>query len=274
MVQSVRIFANMRTYKAIIVDDELHIREAMQMLLEQNCPEVEVCGLASSVREARHILAEEAVELIFLDISMPVEDGFVLLEEIGTTDYAIVFVTAHQEYALKALRANAIDYLLKPINALELQEAVGKAIAYLELRRNKNEAKEVYHESISGLMDQIRQPKSYIDKITVPEQFGFRIVKVCDIMYLEADSNYTILHFSGLNKIVATRSLGDFGKILEEPEFFRIHKSTIINMRFLQAYSSYQGNFAELTDGTRLIISRRRLNEFKEAVSHFSRLVE
>jgi two-component system LytT family response regulator len=264
----------MRTYKTIVVDDELHIREAMELLLKQHCPDVEVCGMAASVREARKLIAADDIELIFLDIFMPVEDGFVLLEEIGATDYAIIFVTAHQEFALKALRANAIDYLLKPINALELQEAVNKAIAYLELRRSKQEVREVYQESITGLIDQISQPKSCVEKITVPEQFGFRIVKVCEIMYLEADSNYTILHFSGLNKIVATRSLGDFGKILDEPEFFRIHKSTIINMRFLQAYSSYQGNFAELTDGTRLIISRRRLNEFKEAVNHFSKLVE
>jgi len=121
---------------------------------------------------------------------------------------------------------------------------------------------------------QLKAASKPIEKITVPEQFGFQIVKVCDIMYLEADSNYTILHFSGLSKIVATRSLGDFAKILEGPDFFRIHKSTLINLRFLKAYNSYQGNFAELTDGTRLNISRRKIQEFKEAVSHISKLVE
>ena len=100
------------------------------------------------------------------------------------------------------------------------------------------------------------------------------MLNVSDIMYLQADSNYTIIHLSGLNKIVATRSLGDFEKILNDPAFFRIHKSTIINMNFLQAYSSYEGNFAELNDGTRLSISRRKLNEFREAVKHFSKSVE
>jgi two-component system LytT family response regulator len=93
-------------------------------------------------------------------------------------------------------------------------------------------------------------------------------------MYLQADSNYTILHLSGLDKIVATRSMCEFEKILENSMFFRIHKSTIINMNFLKAYSSYEGNFAELTDGTRLSISRRKLIEFREAVKQFSKSIE
>jgi two-component system LytT family response regulator len=90
-------------------------------------------------------------------------------------------------------------------------------------------------------------------------------------MYLQADSNYTILHLSGLDKIVATRSLGEFEKILEHPAFVRIHKSTIINMNYLRAYSSYEGNFAELNDGTKLSISRGKLNDFREAIKHFSK---
>jgi len=93
-------------------------------------------------------------------------------------------------------------------------------------------------------------------------------------MYLQADSNYTILHISGLDKIVATRALGEFEHMLDHPMFFRIHKSTIINLNFLKAYSSYQGNFAELTDGTRLSISRRKVNEFRDAVKDFSRSLE
>jgi two-component system LytT family response regulator len=97
------------------------------------------------------------------------------------------------------------------------------------------------------------------------------VLNVAEIMYLEADSNYTIFHLSGFNKIVAARTMGDFEKILDTPEFFRIHKSTIINMNFLKAYSSYQGDFAELTDGTRLNISRRKMNEFLEALSHFAK---
>jgi two-component system LytT family response regulator len=113
-----------------------------------------------------------------------------------------------------------------------------------------------------------------ISRITVTEQFGFRMVNVADLMYLQADSNYTILHLSGLDKIVSTRSLGEFEKILDRPDFFRIHKSTIINLNYLIAYSSYEGNFAELVDGTRLSISRRKLNDFREVVKHFSKSMD
>jgi two-component system, LytTR family, response regulator len=264
----------MNSYKAIIVDDEYNLREVMNTLLTEYCPQIAVCGTAASAEEARGLLRKQQIDLIFLDISMPQEDGFSFLQSIESENYAIIFVTAYQEYALKAIRASAVDYLLKPVNANELVEAVDKAIHYLMIRRQKKEARLIYEESLSMLDTQLKAASKPIEKITVPEQFGFQIVKVCDIMYLEADSNYTILHFSGLSKIVATRSLGDFAKILEGPDFFRIHKSTLINLRFLKAYNSYQGNFAELTDGTRLNISRRKIQEFKEAVSHISKLVE
>lgn len=265
---------HMKTYNTLVIDDEFHIREAVQLLLEQNCPELHITGLAASASEGRQILDRNPVDLIFLDIAMPGEDGFAFLNSIEIGKYAVIFVTAYQEYALKALKANAIDYLLKPLNALELRGAVDKAIAWLEERKTNESAADTYNESLANLGKMMKTNSQCVEKITVPEQFGFQIVKVCDIMYLEADSNYTILHFSGLSKIVATRSLGDFEKILEGPDFFRIHKSTLINLKFLKAYSSYQGNFAELTDGTRLSISRRKVQEFKEAVSHISKLVE
>jgi two-component system LytT family response regulator len=263
-----------KQYSAIIIDDERNIREALQALIEEYCPEIKICGLAASASEGRELLKSNEVDFIFLDISMPKEDGFAFLRSIPKENYGIIFATAYEEYALRALKASAIDYLLKPINAMELREAVSKAIQYHELRQNKAEARKIYQDSLDNLHEHIYSEGKTITKITVAEQFGFRMVNVSDIMYLQADSNYTIIHLSGLNKIVATRSLGDFEKILSDPAFFRIHKSTIINMSFLQAYSSYEGNFAELNDGTRLSISRRKLNEFREAVRHFSKSLD
>jgi two-component system LytT family response regulator len=243
-------------------------------MLRDHCPEIKLCGSASSAAEGRQLLDEEAVDFIFLDISMPKEDGFAFLKSIPKENYGIIFVTAYEEYALRALKASAIDYLLKPVNPIELREAVTKAIQFHELRKVRAEARSIYHESLENLHDQVESGSKPIDKITISEQFGFRMVKVADLMYLEADSNYTILHLSGLDKIVATRSLGEFEKILDSPDFFRIHKSTIINMNYLKGYSSYEGNFAELSDGTMLNISRRKLNEFREAIKHFSKSVE
>jgi two-component system LytT family response regulator len=263
-----------KQYSAIIIDDERNIREALGVLLAEYCPEIHLCGSAASAAEGRELLKKHEVDFIFLDISMPGEDGFSFLKSIPKENYGIIFATAYQEYALKALKASAIDYLLKPINPIELREAVSKAIQYFELRQSKAEIRKVYHESLDNLHDQIHSEEKQITKITVTEQFGFRMVNVNDLMYLQADSNYTILHLSGLNKIVSTRSLGEFENILEHPAFFRIHKSTIINMNFLQGYSSYEGNYAELSDGTRLSISRRKLNEFREAVKQFSKSLD
>ena len=264
----------MKQYTAIIIDDERNVREALAHLITQHCTPINVCGLASSAEEGRELLKIHPVDFIFLDIRMPKEDGFTFLRSIPGEKYGVIFTTAHEEYALNALKANAIDYLLKPINHLELCEAINKAIHYYELRHTRSEILAIYRESLNNLPEQFHQEQTKIETITVAEQFGFRMVKVCEIMYLQADSNYTIIHLSGLNKIVATRSLGDFEKLLAHPLFFRIHKSTIINMNFLHAYSSYEGNFAELNDGTQLSISRRKLNEFREAVKLFSKSLD
>ena len=268
------IFGMMKNYRAIIIDDERNIREALEIMLGQNCPDIDLVGTAASASEGRELLKFHAVDIIFLDISMPGEDGFTFLTTIPKENYSIIFVTAYQEYALKALKASAIDYLLKPVNPIELKEAVSKAIQFHALRKNREDVRKVYQESLDDLQEHMRSEDKPITKITVAEQFGFRVLKVDEIMYLEADSNYSIIHLSGLNKIVATRTLGDFEKVLDSPEFFRIHKSIIININFLKGYSSYEGNFAELTDGTKLSISRRKMIEFREAIKHFSKSID
>jgi len=261
----------MKQYNALVIDDEKIIRRALVLLLAEYCPEISVCGSAGSAQEGRELLKSHEVDFIFLDISMPKEDGFTFLRSIQKENYGIIFVTAFEEYALRALKASAIDYLLKPVNGLDLREAVSKAIQYHELRQSRAEVRKIYHESLDNLHENIHSEEKLITKITVREQFGFRMVNVSDLMYLQADSNYTILHLSGFDKIVATRLLGEFEKILDHPAFIRIHKSTIINMNYMRAYSSYEGNFAELNDGTKLSISRGKLNDFREAIKHFSK---
>ncbi|MBU1014013.1 MAG: LytTR family DNA-binding domain-containing protein [Bacteroidetes bacterium] len=263
----------MDTYQAIIIDDERNLCEALEIMLKQNCPNVMLCGIANSAKVGRQLLAENKVDLIFLDIKMPGEDGFAFLNTISAEDYAVIFTTAYQEFALKAIKANAIAYLLKPINSEDLQVSVNKAISYLVLRKNKEEVKQLYNESLNNLRLQLKDSSLHTDKITIFEQSGFRILEVKLIRYLEADGNYTIIHLSGLDKIVSTKSLGEFGKILDQPVFFRIHKSFIINMNYLKGYSNYQGSFAIIDDNTKLSISRRRINEFKQLINYFSKSI-
>jgi two-component system LytT family response regulator len=261
----------MRSFKAIVIDDERNVREALQALLQEFCPEIDVVGTAASAHEGRELLGKNDVDFIFLDISMPREDGFEFLQSINRENYGVIFITAFEEYALNAIKASAIDYLLKPVNPLELREAVHKAIKFSELRKGSIERKPGQSESGEAPPEPAKPDPGPVEKITVADQFGFRMVKVAELMYLEADSNYTILHLSGLEKIVATRTLGEFEKLLNNRIFFRIHKSILINLNYLRAFSSYEGYFAELTDGTRLSISRRKVNEFREAVRQLAK---
>ena len=259
----------MKEYVAIIIDDEKNIREALTTLLEQYCPEIRVCGTADSASEGRKLLEANEVDFIFLDISMPREDGFTFLRSISNKDYGIIFATAHQEHALRALKANAIDYLLKPIHPVELKEAVAKAIRNQELRRNHSEIQTVFNQSLDNLQENIQSKSSHVTRITVAEQFGFRIVNTDEIIYLEADSNYTTLYLADGKRIIATRTLGEFEKILDD-RFFRTHKSVIININFLLGYSSYQGSTVEMKNGANLIISRRKVLELRDRINYIS----
>jgi len=264
----------MTNYNAIIVDDEVNVQEALKILLQRNCPEITICDTAGSAAGGRQLLEHYDIHLIFLDISMPGENGFDFLASIPKEKYAIIFTTAYEEYALRAIKTNAIDYLLKPIDQLELKEAVAKATSLLNLRRQNKEVQKTYGESLNNLEQQAQEGFSYSSKITVVEKFGFQIIEVKDIRYLEADSNYTIIHLSGLEKIISSKSLGEIEKILDPSVFIRIHKSTIININYLRGFSSFEGNFAILDDNTKLNISRRKYTEFKEAVSRFSKSID
>lgn len=264
----------MRFYNAIIVDDEINLQETLEILIHRNCPEINIVGKAKSAAEGRELLKQNQIDVIFLDISMPKENGFDFLASIPRENYSVIFTTAHEEFALKAIKANAIDYLLKPIDPFELRNAVNKSLSMLILRSQKEEAEKTYNESLNNLTQQIKSGQTYFTKITVVEKFGFRIVELDSIRFLEADSNYTIFHLSSLDKIISSKSLGEYEKILDPTTFFRIHKSNIINLNFLKGFSSYQGYFAVLDDNTKLSISRRRFNEFREAVGTLSKSID
>jgi two-component system LytT family response regulator len=264
----------MKRYSAIIIDDEINVQQTLEILIHQNCPEINVRGKANSAKEGRELLENNQVDIIFLDISMPGENGFDFIESIQKEKYVIIFTTAYEEYALKAIKINAIDYLLKPINPVELREAITRAVSFLEMRNEKKDAQNVYGESLNNLMKQMQNKNAQVSRITVVEKFGFRIVELNTIRFMEADSNYTIFHLSGLEKIVSSKSLGEYEKIIDSELFFRIHKSTIINLDYLTGFSSYQGYFAILDNSTKLIISRRRFPEFRNKVGSLSKSID
>lgn len=246
---------------AIIVDDEEYSRKSLFFLLQENCPNVEVSFIASSVKQARDFLQQNEVDLVFLDIAMPREDGFELLPSLQKKQSMVIFTTAYDQYALKAIKSNAIDYLLKPIDITELIESVNKAQKWAELLLNQraDDKPSVAENSPAD----IPLPNKSL-KISLPHTHGYTVIDTNDIMYVEADSNYCVFHLKTNENIVTSKPLKEFESLLETNGFMRIHKSVILNFNFLKEYSNKNGLQVVLKDNTLLPVSRRRSTEFQE----------
>lgn len=233
--------------RAIIVDDELHGRENLKKIIENYCHEIKILGCADCVIEAKELVSVHNPDVVFLDISMPVLDGFDFLDEYDELNFMVVFVTAHNEFGISAVKAGAADYLLKPVNIKELKQTVKKLL----MIKNKNIKTEPVYET---------------NKIVLPASHGFDVVITEDIIRLEAEGCYTKIIFeNGKNRIVS-RTLKDFEDTLPKEQFFRTHKSHLINFRYVKDYSKISGNFVTMIDGSKVEISRRKTPEFIQKI--------
>jgi len=232
-----------KTITAIVVDDELHGRENLKQIIENYCHEIQIVGTADNVVTAKELVGTFNPDVVFLDINMPVLDGFDFLEEYDKRSFMAVFVTAHEEFGIKALKAGAVDYILKPINIKEFKQSAKKL---LQLKnKNTNQA-----------------PEPGNDKLVLPASHGFDIILFDDIIRLEAEGCYTkVVIKDGKNKLVS-RILKDFEDTLPKEKFIRIHKSHLINMKYVKDYSNINGSYVTMTDGSRIDISRRKVAEF------------
>ena len=250
---------------AIIVDDEEYSRQSLFFLIDGYCPDVKVKGIARSVAEARSFLKSETIDLVFLDIAMPVEDGFSLLPDLQRNITSVIFTTAYNQYAIKAIRASAIDYLLKPVDIQELQDSIDKAAEWKALI-SANALPEVSHETVFNSLHENLNEIKKIKKINLPHSSGFHVLNINNIMYIRADSNYSIFHIEKGEKIVVSKHLKEYESILDDCGFCRIHKSTMINLAHLLSYSNKNGLVVKMADNTEHSVSRRRSPEFMETV--------
>jgi two-component system, LytTR family, response regulator len=253
---------------AIIVDDEEYSRKSLYYLVDANCPDVYVTGIAESVSEARKLLKSENIDIVFLDIAMPKENGFELLPDLERNETSVIFTTAFDQYALRAIKASAIDYLLKPVNIEELQVSIQKVFAWKALKKNQNLDNHTYTASLKSLSENISSPEN-IRKISLPDSQGFKVKDISDITYIEADNNYTRFSFKNSEKMIVAKAMKDFEELLNPAQFVRIHKSTIINLNYLKDYSNKSGLTVRMHDETELVISRRRSAEFLERIKSF-----
>lgn len=239
---------------AIIVDDELHGRENLKKIIENYCPEIEMLACADSVINAKKLVYNHKPEVVFLDINMPVLDGFDFLDEYDDRNFMVVIVSAHEEFGINAVKAGAEDYLLKPINVKELKQTIKKILS----KKNKNSKIETIEET---------------DKLVIPASHGFEVLLFDEIIRFEADGSYTkIIIREGKNKM-ASRTLKDFENILPKAKFFRIHKSHLINLKYIKEYSNLSGSILTMTDGSKVEISRRKAPEFVQKIKEILKTV-
>lgn len=256
----------MKKLKTLIVDDEFNCRENLKMLVDEFCEELEVVALAKSAAEARKLIEEHDPEVVFLDIKMPTEDGFTFLKSMPERKFSVIFTTAHNEYALKAFKANAIDYLEKPINIEELQNAVVKLKA---LHETGESAVSDNNGTIQRLLENAVHFEE-IEKTTIPTRDGFAIVRSTDIVHLEASDCYTTIYLKDGSKYLSSKNIKVYEESLNTRMFFRTHKSHIINILYhLKEFSRSEGNIALMSNGHQVPISRRKLGDFLGRTASF-----
>jgi len=250
----------MKQIRAIIIDDEEDGREALHMATKY-CPEIEVVAICGSALAGLSAISEKKPDLVFLDIQMPHMSGFEMLQQLETIDFQVVFVTAYDQYAIKAIKFSALDYLLKPIDIEELQAAVKKICAI--------DTSDPIDYQLQAMYKNISQNKGALKKFAVPTLESLVFLNVEEIIYCQAERNYTTIYLREKKNIVVSKSLGDFEELLSGSGFYRIHHSFLVNMDHIQEYVKGDGGYVKLTDGHHADVSRRKKEQFLKQLQLF-----
>ncbi len=244
----------------ILVDDEESNVSLLKQKINRHCPELNIVGLCYNATDAIKAIDSLEPDIVFLDIEMPVMNGFLVLQNLTFKNFELIFTTAYDHYAIKAIRFSALDYLLKPIQTEELKTAVARAS---EKRSNITSATQ-----LEFLLENLPQKKPDFQKIAIPTLEGLQFIKINDILYLEASSSYTNVILADSKKFVVCQNLKMFEDILPVDIFIRIHHSYIINKNFAEKYVRGEGGQVVLSNGIILDVSKRKKSEFLKAFGH------
>jgi two-component system LytT family response regulator len=250
----------MTTIQAILIDDEENSLSSLKEKLLAHCPQVKIIACCDNAAKGIEAIDSLHPDIVFLDIEMPVMNGFIMLQQLTYKNFELIFTTAYDHYAIKAVRYSALDYLVKPIEIEDLKAAVIKA----EEKRNQSYP----NPQIELLMEQLVSKKNSYSRIAIPTLEGLRFIKVEDIIYLEASSNYTHIFTSEKKKYIVSRTLKDFEDILSTEIFLRIHNSYIINKNFVERYIRGDGGQVVLTNGITLDVAKRKKHDFLKAIGY------
>lgn len=238
--------------RALIVDDEPKNIRILRGLLQTYCPQIQIIGEANGFYKALELIETTDPDLLFLDIEMPYGNAFDLLEKILPVKFEIIFVTAFNDYALKAFKYSALDYLLKPVNIDELKAAVAKA----EQKFNQKNI----NSQLNNLINSFK--KTELQKIALPLLDGLLFIPVSDITYLHAKGSYTDVHLQNGDIHTTARTIKDYEDMLSQDIFCRVHHSYLININHIKKYSKGRGGLIEMEDGALIEVSIRRKDEF------------
>jgi two-component system, LytTR family, response regulator len=240
--------------RTVLVDDEIDSVRILQRLLETFCPQVAVVGTAEGVETAASLILAVKPDLVFLDIEMTRGNAFDLLNRLRPVDFQVIFVTAFDNYAIRAIKYSAVDYLLKPVDIDDLRTAVAKVT---ECSRDKG-----VMEQMKVLLENVGTLQLSQQKMAIPTFAGLVFVVVRDIVRLEAKGSYTTIFLAGNEQILATRNIKDYEDLLPESIFCRIHNSHIINLQNIQKYNKGRGGYVIMEDGSSIEVATRRREEF------------
>ncbi len=245
---------------ALLIDDDANLRSGMRGLLERYAPDFRIIGEADSVENGIDALIKLKPQVVFLDIQLTDGTGFDILEQVakryGKSSSHIVFITAHEQYAIKAFRFSALDFLLKPVDPEDLEKVMGKIREVVA--RNQS------HAHIDLLLENIRKKVDPFKRIALSTAEGIHLFEVADIIRCESEDNYTRFFIKGNKPLLISRTLKEYEELLAEHGFERIHQSHLINLSYLKSYIKKDGGYVVMTDGSHLPISQRKKERLQE----------
>jgi len=246
---------NKSKIKALLIDDEPYAIESLKLLLQLFSDEIEIIGTAATVSESVKLLNQSQPDVVFLDVELKDGSGFDIFNHISSISFELIVTTGYNHYAITAIKFSAIDYLLKPIDKQELNVAIQKL-------KNKLSKSNDSNVGVKLLLDILKYPKNQSNRIMVASSNAYEIIPVCDIIYCEAQGDYTFIYLNDSKKILSTLNIGEYEDMLTLYDFFRVHQSFLVNKNYIKKFLKQDGGFIELLGGKQLPISRRRKNEF------------
>lgn len=246
--------------KAVIVDDELNCVEMLEWLLKTYCPIVQIVALCTSGEKGIEAINKHNPDVVFLDIEMPKMNGFDMLEKFENLNFDVVFTTAYNKFAIKAFRYSALNYLLKPVDPEDLQATIKK------LQEKKSA---VGKDQLNLLLENMKNLSSPVQRIALSTGDGLIFVNTSEIMYCQAESNYTNVVLTNKHKILVAKTLKDIDETLSGKDFFRVHNSFLININQIRKFVRGDGGYILMNDDTQITIARSKREEFFEMFSKF-----